>query len=312
MSGTPPRPLLLPALALALLWALAAPGIALPAAPPVVAVVDTGVDLTHPALRAQAWSNPDEVAGNGLDDDGNGFVDDVRGADFVDGDGTPADPRGHGTHIAGLIARRGRGRRLGRPTGARIMAVRVLGPDGRGRTENLVRGIEYAIDEGARVINLSLAYFRADPALLAALERAAAADVLVVAAAGNDTEDLDSTAVYPASFRTPTMIVVAASFGGRLESWSARGARSVDLAAPGTDLRSALPGRRYGRMSGTSQATAVVSRAAVRVWRSRPAATALEVRGAMLAGARRSSSLAGAVLSGGRLDLRGALAALPG
>jgi subtilisin family serine protease len=282
-------PRLLPLLAVAALalGALGLPQPALAAPGPVVAVVDSGVDVSHPALRGHA----------------------VPGADFVDGDDRPDDPRGHGTHIAGLIARKGGGKRLGKPTGARIMPLRVIDTQGTGSTAALVSAIAHAIDHGARIINLSIAHYEPDPALAAVLQRAADAGVLVVAAAGNDGEDLDRVAVYPASFHTPSMIVVAATELGVLAPWSARGSRTVDIAAPGNEVRSSLPRGRYGRRSGTSQATALVSRAAAVLWRSRPAATAAEIRAALVGGARPTADLRGAV-TGGRLDVRGALGLL--
>jgi len=283
--------------------------VALPAAPaaaapsgPVVAVLDSGVDVRHPALRGHVWRNADEIAGNGIDDDANGYADDRSGADMVDRDGKPADPRGHGTHIAGIVARR---------TRARIMAVRVIGRDGTGSTTDLAAGIDYAVTEGARVINLSVSGYGHDPAVADALARAGVAGVLVVVAAGNTGRDLDAEPDYPASYQTPGMLVVASGDrDGRLASWSSFGAATVDIVAPGADVRSALPGRRYGLKSGTSQAAAAVTRAAVRLLTARPTATAIQVREILLGSARPAPTLAGEVASGGLLNLGGALASL--
>lgn len=287
-------------MAAAVVGVLAPPAHAAPR--PVVAVLDSGVDLSHPAFRGARWRNPAEVPRNGLDDDGNGFVDDVHGADMVERTGARGDPRGHGTHVAAIVAR-------GRS--ARIMAVRILGPDGLGTTTDLAAGIDYAVANGARAINLSVSDYGHDPAVAAALQRAGAAGVIVVAAAGNGGHDLDQRPVYPASYRTRGMLVVgAAGFGGRLASWSGHGATSVDLLAPGMAIRSALPRRRYGRKSGTSQAAAAVTRTVARVLAAAPASTPDAVRRALLTAVDASPDLAGATASGGVLDLRATLAAV--
>jgi subtilisin family serine protease len=270
---------------------------------PLVAVLDSGVDFTHPALKGVAWRNPGEIARNGVDDDGNGFVDDVNGADMVGHDGAPKDPRGHGTHIAGIVAR---------AKGVRIMAVRIIGRDGSGTGTDLAAGLDYAVTNGARVINLSVADYGADPAIAAALIRAAGAGVVVVTAAGNGGQDLDATPVYPASYRTPGMLVVAAAGAdGRIPAWSGHGATSVDLVAPGVDIRSTLPRGRYGRKTGTSQAAAAVTRTVARALAAAPAATPDQIRVALLGSVDTAPALTGAVASGGLLDLGATLARLP-
>jgi subtilisin family serine protease len=273
---------------------------ALAASGPVVAVVDSGVDMTHPALRKHLWTNPGEVAGNKVDDDGDGFVDDVHGADFVTGDGDPMDPRGHGTHIAGMVTKRSR---------ARVMALRVIARDGRGTDSALAQAIDYAVAHGARVINLSVAYYDASDDIEAAVRRASDAGVLLVAAAGNDHENLDVRTVYPASYHVPTMLVVAATADGKLARWSARGRAGVDIAAPGS-ARSTLPGGRYGILEGTSQATARVTRAAAVILTAHPELDALAVRAALLGTAAKAPSLVKTTASGGALDVAAALTAI--
>ena len=291
------RPALVTVLAL---LALAAPARA--ASGPVVAVIDSGVDYTHPALRGHLWTNPGEIPGNRRDDDGDGFVDDVHGADFIGHDGDPMDPRGHGTHIAGIVGK-----------SARIMALRVIRRDGLGPVPALVQALDYAVAHGARIINLSLAYYGPDPDLEAALARASAAGVLVDVAAGNDGEDLDKDPVYPGSFRTPGMIVVgAADRRGHMVSWSARSQTNVDLVAPGVDIRSTLPHRRYGLLSGTSQATAAVTRTAARLSAADPAATMQQLRDAILGGTAGHAALRTSTATGGALSVAGALHALLG
>jgi thermitase len=272
---------------------------------PVVAVIDTGVDVTHPALRGHLWTNPREVPGNGIDDDLDGYVDDVHGADMVDGDGRPDDVSGHGTHVAGIAVRRPG--RQGRPTGARVMSVRVLGPDGHGDVEQLAHGIDYAVNHGARVINLSVAHYDPDPYVWAALANAARAGVVIVCAAGNDATDLDLAPEYPAAYRFPGTIVVASIAAGLLSPFSGYGAGSVDIAAPGVRVLSTLPGGGWGRMTGTSQATAAVSRAAGILLRRAPARSPQEIRAAILNGARRAPNTRGETRTGGVLDVDRAL-----
>ena len=255
-------------------------------AAPIVAVLDSGVDLRHPQLRASLWSNPGEIPGNRLDDDANGHVDDVHGTDVAAGDGSPADPRGHGTHIAGIVHRR-----AGR---ARIMAVRISDRDGRARTSAQVDGIAYAVANGADVINVSMAYFPDRAAVEAAVRAAGDAGVLVIAAAGNGGQNLDRRPAVPAGLGLPNLVSVAAlTRGGRVASWSSRGRRTVDVAAPGVRLRSTLPGGRYGRLSGTSQAAAHVSGTVARLLSGQTGATAAQLRAALISASRELRPVAG-------------------
>jgi thermitase len=216
----------------------------------VIAVVDTGVDLTHPDLAPNLWSNPGE-AQNGLDDDGNGRVDDVRGYDFVDGDGQPDDYNFHGTHVAGTAAAVA-GNALGvagvAPQ-ARIMAVRVLDGDGSGDTGAVADGILYAAAEGADVINLSLGgpAGASDTLLSQAVGEAGARGTVVVAAAGNDAVDNDVQPSTPCTLPQAHLICVAATTqAGALAGFSNYGATTVDVGAPGAAILSAKPD--YGQL----------------------------------------------------------------
>ena len=229
----------------------------------VVAVLDTGVDFSHPALRDHLWVNGGEVPGNGLDDDGNGYVDDVRGYDFLDDDadasetasGGPA--AGHGTFIAGLVA-------LAAPR-VRILPVRVLGPGGDGSVFDAAEAIGYAARAGARVISMSFGTDgRAVPHVLKnAVRSASELGIVMVAAAGNDGA---KAVAYPASDPSGRVISVGATDGMQRAGFSNFGGR-VDLSAPGVALVSAYPGAyddgspRYARWSGTSFSTAVVAAA---------------------------------------------------
>src|SRR6476620_3275926 len=169
-----------------------------------VAVLDTGVQLDRPALRGHIWTNPGEIPGNGRDDDGDGIVDDVHGADFVNHDGAPADDNGHGTHIAGIIA--GPGLVHGLAPGATLLPVKVLGADKSGTAHLLAQGIDYAIARGARILNVSVNGDGAGAELEAAIVRAQDAGAVVVASAGNDARDLSALPSYPVSFSEPAVI----------------------------------------------------------------------------------------------------------
>lgn len=253
----------------------------------VVAVVDTGVDYTHPELRDNLWINrgetgpwapPKELADkgyawncrdkscNGIDDDKNGYVDDVVGWDFVHDVPLPFDTHGHGTHIAGIIggaAGNGMGT-SGVCSGVSLMALKYYDNGGAGYNNlaNTVRAIEYAISNGAQIINYSGG--GADPA---SSERAAVAEaqkkgVLFIAAAGNDGRNNDRRPYYPASYPLDNIIGVASINKFERLLPSSNFGKSVHVAAPGLMILSTLPGGKFGTMSGTSQATAFVTGAA--------------------------------------------------
>jgi hypothetical protein len=223
----------------------------------VVAVVDTGIDASHRELSSSIWLNQDEVAGNGVDDDANGFVDDTWGWDFASGDNNPTDLNGHGTHVAGTIAAANDGfGATGVAFDATIMPVRVLDADGMGSIFDVAAGIRYAVDNGADVINLSLGGGYSS-ALGSALSYAQQHGVFVVAAAGNGAA---AAPAYPAAFSaslTNVLSVGAHDSGDAVASFTNRvgGSGAVQVAAPGVNIYSSLPGNRYGYLSGTSMAT---------------------------------------------------------
>jgi hypothetical protein len=251
----------------------------------VIAVIDSGVDTTHPDLNGAIWTNPGELCGNGIDDDANGYVDDCNGWDFANGDGGVEDHSGHGTHVAGIIAAQadnGIGI-AGIAYDADVMVLKI--GDGTPALSAAIEAFGYAIAHGARVINASWVVDEPDAAALLepAIAAAGAAGVLVVTGAGNDGTDLDRTPMYPASSTSPAVIAVGASTGQDLPAtYSGFGAESVDLFAPGEHIVGTLPGGGYGAFSGTSMATAMVSGAAALLWAATPAATAAEVKGALL------------------------------
>ena len=219
-----------------------------------VAVIDSGVNYNHPDLAANIWNNAAEIAGNGIDDDGNGFIDDVQGWDFVQNDNTPMDFNEHGTHVAGTIGAVGNNGVGGTGIcwGVKIMPVRVLGSKGSGTTASIVAGIDYAVANGAKVINMSLGGSGGAAGDLedTAIANANAAGVLVIVAAGNSTTNIDTTPTYPASYTQPNIITVAATDqNDALASFSNFGAVSVDVAAPGVNIKSTIPPARVNSNS---------------------------------------------------------------
>jgi subtilisin family serine protease len=256
--------------------------------PVLVAVLDTGIDASHPDLAGEMWANAREIPGNGIDDDHDGYVDDVNGWNFVAGNGNTDDDNGHGTHVAGIIGADGNNDvgTTGVDWNVSLMAVKVLDSHAAGDPSTVARGIRYAIARGARIINLSLAAPLPSPALRSALTAAQDAGVLIVAAAGNWGESLRSDPEYPASYQAPNVISVAASNqDGALDPTSNYGSM-VDIAAPGTDIVSTARGGGYELRTGTSMATAVVSGAAALVASEHPDWRWPQLRTAILSSAR--------------------------
>ena len=274
----------------------------------VVAVLDTGVDLGHRDLAGAAWTNAGEVPGNGVDDDRNGWVDDVHGIDLVDGDGDPSDEEGHGTHVAGTIAARaGDGGVVGVAPGALVLPVRVLGTRREGDARDVAKGIEYALDHGAQVINVSVNGDVVSEDLRRALRRATALGVPVVASAGNDARDLAVAPSYPAAYPEPSVVAVAATDrDGALAPFSNFGPGVVDLAAPGVHVLSSKRGGGHEWRSGTSMAAPHVTGALALLRAARPDLDLAGLRAALDTGAAKPPALAGRVRSG-LLSVAGAL-----
>lgn len=222
----------------------------------VVAVVDTGVDYTHPDLDANIWTNSRETAGDGIDNDGNGFIDDIRGWDFINNDNNPIDDDNHGTHVAGTIAAENNGvGNTGVAYNAKIMPVKVLGPNG-GSSSAVAAGIRYAANSGAKVINLSLGGGSASSAITEAVRYAVGTKgATVVIASGNEGSSRPS---FPASLSNTLGISVGAvDRTSRVASFSNRaGQQPVDyVVAPGVGVLSTTPNNTYSSYSGTSMAT---------------------------------------------------------
>ncbi len=272
----------------------------------VVAVLDTGIALGHEDLAANLWVNPGEIAGNGIDDDGNGYVDDVHGWNFLSS-GAPHDDVGHGSHVAGIVGAAGDNATgiSGVNWSVGIMPLKICQQFCSLSAE--VAALEYAVEKGAKVVNASFGGFYGGTAAEEdAIAAAGAAGVLYVAAAGNDANDNDVRAVHPAGYDLPNIVSVAATTSEEtLATFSNYGATSVDLAAPGHEILSTVPGG-YESFSGTSMAAPHVAGGAALLWSQNPTWTLAEIRSRLLATARPVDDLAGKVSSCGQLDLAAA------
>ncbi len=288
----------------------------------VVAVVDTGVDFGHPDLAAQQWVNPGENCGssdpeiscpertNGIDDDNDRFLDDWRGWDFVSGDNNPVDDHNHGTHVAGTIGAVGNNGTgiTGVNWNVRIMALKFLDASGSGDSFDAAAATTYAVDHGAAIANNSWGGGPPEQVLEDAVDYADAHGMLFVAAAGNDGANNDASPFYPASYDSDGLVAVAATDANdNLASFSNYGAKSVDLAAPGAGILSTTRGGGYQSFSGTSMATPHVVGAAALVKAHFPAATAYGMKALLFSSVDPKSSLAGKVVTGGRLNVGNAL-----
>lgn len=215
----------------------------------VVGIIDTGVDVVHPELSPVLWVNDHEVAGNGIDEDGNGYIDDVNGYDFADNDSNPSDSGYHGTHVAGTLAALGNDGQgvSGVSDSTRIMALKVSANGSTIATSAVIEALEYATalkQRGVNIVALNASYGGSgnSTAERAAIQAAGNAGILLCVAAGNESSDNDETPTYPASYRLPSMIVVASTDqNDALSSFSNYGATTVDIAAPGTNILSTKP-----------------------------------------------------------------------
>jgi subtilisin family serine protease len=276
----------------------------------IVGVIDTGVDYTHQDLACNIWTNPGEIPGNGIDDDGNGYVDDVHGYDWVNLDANPMDDHGHGTHVSGSIgACTDNGVGIAGVTNCvKIMALKFLDSSGSGWTSDAVSALLYATSMGAKLTSNSWGGGGYSSALRDAIAAADAAGCLFVAAAGNSGQNADLYPMYPAAYDLPNIISVAATDSNdQLAGFSNYGPTSVDLGAPGVDILSSLPGNQYAAWSGTSMATPHVSGAAALVWGANPSLTHDCVKGQILSTVDPLPALDGKTLTGGRLNLNNAL-----
>ena len=311
----------------------------------VVGIIDTGIDIDHSDLVGATWANPGEIQNNGIDDDGNGYIDDLHGWDFLNNDASVydgvtcsggEDEDFHGTHVAGTIAAQRNGMGVvGVAPGVRVMPLKALGCDG-GDTATVIDALNYAKAEGVKIVNMSLGGPGYDQAFKAAID---SAGILVVAAAGNEgaNNDLASASQYPATYgdergpydpcsytisgvcfgeRVPTspniLSVAAVNNLGQLASFSNYGVNSVDVAGPGRSIVSDYPRDAYGAsqyafLDGTSMATPHVAGTAALVLSTNLALTPAQMKSRIMSTTRPLASLSGKILTGGLVDANGAV-----
>ena len=282
----------------------------------VVAVIDTGVDYNHEDLASNMWTNPGEIPGDGLDNDGNGYIDDIYGWDFYNNDNDPWDDHSHGTHCAGIMGAVGNNGIgiAGVNHTVKIMALKFLSAGGSGPTSAAISCVEYAIAEGAYLTSNSWGGGGYSQTLRDAISASDAAGMLFIAAAGNDGYDTDLTPHYPSSYDLPNIISVAATDHNDALTWSNWGTRSVDLAAPGagsgtTGILSTVPGNQYDWKQGTSMACPYISGAAALTWAVYPGLSNSQVKLRILATGDPIPALVAKVLSERRLNINTCLRA---
>jgi subtilisin family serine protease len=281
-----------------------------------VGVVDTGVTFAHQDLAGRLTGNPREVAGNGLDDDHNGFVDDSRGWDWVADDNSPDDEHGHGTHVTGTIAAvAGNGLGIaGVAPQAKVIPLRALDAKGSGTMSDIAAAFAYAGSLGLKVVNASLGGGDSQTVRNAI---SAHPNTLYVVAAGNDAHNDDDPAAaeYPCALTLANVLCVGASDrSDKPASFSNYGRTNVDLYAPGVDIVSTYKSSptSYAIMSGTSMATPHVAGAAALMWAANPRVSVAQVKAALMSTADPKPALGGLSVTGGRLDSAAAVAAIAG
>lgn len=280
----------------------------------IIAVVDSGNYTRHPDLRDNIWRNPGEIAGNRVDDDGNGYVDDVNGWDFAHKDNTlyhGLDEDDHGTHVAGVAAARANNGVgiVGVAYRSRVMPLKYIGPGGVGYTSDAVAAIDYAVKKGAAVINISSGCDNCfNQSMLDAIRRADVAGRLVVTTSGNSGRNDNVTPHYPCNYSSPNIICVAATDrNDALAGFSNYGSSTVDLAAPGVEIPGTVPNGSYASYTGTSQAAPHVAGVAALVKSRYPSLTDAGIKARILRGVDRKPGLSGKTVTGGRLNAYRAL-----
>ncbi|MCA9792335.1 MAG: S8 family serine peptidase, partial [Candidatus Eremiobacteraeota bacterium] len=269
---------------------------------PLVAIVDSGIDLDHPDLVGNLWNNPGEVA-DGRDNDRNGVTDDLHGYNAIDRNGNPDDDNSHGSHVAGTIAAQGNNGQgvVGVNWDGRLMATKFLAANGKGTTAAAIRAINYASENGARLANHSWGS-EGGWGNRSLRDAMASSPMLHLVAAGNETADLAKEAHYPAAFNLPNQVTVAATdWSDNLADFSNYG-EGVHLAAPGTSIYSTEPGGRFGYKSGTSMATPHVTGVAALIASRYPQASNEEIRKRLLSSVDIIDGLRGSVETSGRLN----------
>lgn len=272
----------------------------------VVGVIDTGIDYNHPDLKNNIWTNSAEKNGTaGVDDDKNGYIDDIHGYDFASNDADPIDDHNHGTHVSGTIGAAGDDGVgvVGVNWKVKLMALKFLSASGSGSLAGAVKAIDYATENGAHLTNNSWGGGGFSQALYDSIERAQQKGKLFVAASGNESRNNDVSPGYPASYDLDNIISVAAvDRTGNLAQFSNYGEISVDVGAPGVEVMSSIVGGQYKEYRGTSMASPHVAGIAALILSDKPNMSWQEVRDRIIKTAKPLESLAGKTVSGGLAD----------
>ena len=291
------------------------------ASSPVVAVIDGGADYSHPDLVKSIWNNPGEIPGNGLDDDGNGYVDDHHGVDVTNGLGDPFSTDDHGTHVMGIIGAQGDNGfgTAGVNWNAAIIAVKASGSEGYFTTKALVRAMDYLVDlklnRGISIVavNASLGGYNFSEVEFEGIRRLRDAGILFVAAAGNEAVNIDNSPVFPANYRLENIIsVLATDRHGDRADFSNYGFIGADIAAPGVDILSTISGNTFALMDGTSMAAPFVTGAISLLASSAPQLSWKELRGRIFNTGRPIANLERFTSTGRILDLERLMADVSG
>ncbi|MBK24224.1 MAG: hypothetical protein CME70_09515 [Halobacteriovorax sp.] len=285
----------------------------------IVAVVDTGVDFNHEDLKEVMWVNEGEIPGNNIDDDGNGYVDDVHGINTLtrDSDGNATgnmkDTHSHGTHVSGIIgAKQNNGVGIaGVASNVKIMGIRTVPNSGDELDVDVVESFLYAAKNGAKIINCSFgkSHNEGGQAVSEAIKYIGEKyGTLVIAASGNSSQDIDRRLTYPASFENDHLMVVASTSNrGGMSYFSNYGKKNVDLAAPGSSVYSTTPNNRYSSMSGTSMASPSAAGVAAEVLSHNPELGPVELKRLLMESATKVGRFSSKLVTGGRIDLYSAL-----
>lgn len=270
-----------------------------------IAVIDTGIDYNHPDLRNQMWTNEAELNGlDGVDDDGNGYVDDIHGYDFASNDGDPLDGNSHGTHCAGTIGAEHNDLGVaGIMADVEFVAVKFLSDSGSGTTEAAIKAIDYATKLNVDIMSNSWGGGGRSEALKEAIERANDKGIIFTAAAGNSSTDNDTRPHYPSNYEVENVISVAATTSSDdLASFSCYGRNTVHIAAPGHNILSTVKNGKYSSFSGTSMATPHVTGAIGLLLAQEGRLPASEVKERVMMTSEPLSSLRGKTINSGRLN----------
>lgn len=274
---------------------------------PVVAIIDSGIDVNHEALKNYLWKNPGEIAANNIDDDNNGYIDDINGWNFENNSNVIQDGFGHGTHVAGIVASYG---------AVSIMVLKFQNDSGLGYTGDAIKSIDYVVmmkkDFGVDIVAINNSWGGTtgySSSLDSAITRAGEQNIVFVAAAGNSGSDNDIVPRYPSSYAQSNIIAVAAASydNNSLAGFSNYGKISVDVAAKGTAVYSTLPGNKYGYMSGTSMAAPQVTGTIAALCKKYGPIGIEDIKSRIFSNVNVSGGLVDKVSSGGSLNVNRSL-----